>query len=466
MTGFKPPLPEGPKGSGARAKIAAYLHSGISLFKPSAYSFSGISRQKVPKLPLTADKENVSVRDPAAIREMLVKRPLDFPKGRLIDGMLRKLTGYSIFISNGEAWQRQRRIVDQAFTHAGVRAVFPLMQKAAESCLQRLHQLTESEVDVDIEMTHFAGDVIFRTIYSEPMNAEQARTIFSAFDVFQEIAFRQGMVGVFGLPISLLPSNIKAGRMAKIIRGELNKPLARRMDAVAAGQDVPDNDILSSLMTASDPETGTRFEGSELLDQIAMLFLAGHETSAAALGWTLYLLAHDQDAQTALREEAEAVLGDRSPEFSDVKKLDRTRNVFRESMRLYPPVAFLSRDVRQDDQLKDTSLPQGSAAVIPAWLMHRHEGHWKDPHTFDAERFAKPENKDAIRDAYLPFSMGARVCVGAAFALQEATIILAQIAREFQIDPVPDHTPEPVSRLTVRSANGIKLKLTALNPES
>lgn len=461
MSGFKPPLPSGPRRPGLRAKIAAYLHSGLSLFQPSAYDFRGISRQKVPHLPGTPRRLNVSVRDPAAIREMLVESTARFPKGRLIEQMLRKLTGHSIFVSNGEAWRRQRRIIDQAFTHAGVRAVFPLMQGAAEGCLARLHQQADGIVDMDIEMTHFAGDVIFRTIYSEAMTAEQARVIFSAFDVFQQIAFRQGMIGVFGLPIGLLPSNLKAARMARIIRAELNKPLLRRIDRVAEGDAVPDNDILSALMIARDPETGTGFEGAELLDQIAMLFLAGHETSAAALGWTLYLLANDQEAQAALRAEADGVLGGRAPIFSDVKKLERTRNVFREAMRLYPPVAFLSRDVHSDHRLGDLDLPEGSAAVIPTWLMHRHTAFWEDPHTFEAERFARPENRPAIRDAYLPFSMGARVCVGAAFALQEATIILAQIIRDFELHPEPGHVPEPVSRLTVRSANGIRLKLKA-----
>lgn len=462
MTSFEPPRPAEASKRSPLQQLKGYLHSGLSMFREGSYAFTGISKNKTPKVPGLPEVVNVSVREPAAIREMLVTRPQDFPKGRLVDQLLRKLTGYSIFVSNGEDWQRQRRIIDQAFTHAGVRVVFPLMQQAAIASLDRMRTSVGADLDADLEMTHFAGDVIFRTIYSEAMTAEQAKAIFAAFDTFQAIAFRQGMLGSLGIPIGLLPSRFAAHRSARIIRRELDAPLQRRLRASEAGQNVPDNDILSALLAAEDPATGSRFVGTELLDQIAMLFLAGHETSAAALGWTLYLLSHDQTVQQNLRDEVADVLGDRDPEFSDMKKLERTRNVFREAMRLYPPVAFLSRDVRQDDSLAGHALPQGSAAVIPMWLMHRHHAHWQDPHAFNPDRFASKDHQHAIRHAYMPFSMGARVCVGAAFALQEATLILTQIVRAFRILPVAGHVPEPVSRLTVRSANGIKIRLEPL----
>ncbi|NNU16652.1 cytochrome P450 [Parvularcula sp. ZS-1/3] len=438
-------------------RIRAVLHSGLSIFPEGAFSTGGVTKNKVPKIPMMNAGDQYSVRDPETIREMLVKRPMEFPKGKLMDDMLRKLTGYSIFVSNGEAWERQRRIIDQAFTHAGVRGVFPMMQDAVLGSLDRIEGAVGQETDVQVEMTHYAGDIIFRTIYSEGMTAEQAKTIFSAFDKFQEVAYRQGMIATSGFPLSLLPSNLAALWTARVIRAELDKPLKRRLDAVKSGEDVPDTDILSSFMTSEDPVTKTKFDRGELLDQIAMLFLAGHETSAAALGWALYLLAHDQEAQNGLRAEARRVLGDRAPEFSDIKKLEFTRNIFRETMRLYPPVAFLSRDVVGDESMCGRDVAAGSAAVVPVFVMHRHEDHWEAPHVFAPERFAQEKNKEAIRGAFMPFSMGARVCVGAAFALQEATLLLAQLVRKFRVLPV-DHEPDPVARLTVRSANGIRLR--------
>jgi len=463
---FRPVLPEAldqhPK---PVDRIRKRLRSSLGLFLKGSYGFIGVSRHAIPTMPPWKKRAMFFVREPDLIREVLVRRPGDFPKGGVMDAMLRKLTGYSIFVSNGEAWARHRRIIDQAFTHAGVRNVFSLMRDASDASIVRLSAQadTNEAVAMDEEMTHFAGDIIFRTIYSEPLTSEDAHRIFSAFETFQGIAFAQGMIGLAGIPTNWIWSNRRAKKMAREIRDVLNGPLQRRMKAVAAGEPVPDNDILSALMTAVDPVTGTRFEGDELLDQIAMLFLAGHETSAAALGWALYLMSHRRDIQDEMRSEARAVLGDRSPEFQDMKRLEKTRNVFREALRLYPPVAFFSRDAVKEERLGDQDIAPGEPVVVPAWLMHRHTEYWKDANGFDPARFSSAETRDAQRNAYMPFSMGARVCVGAAFALQEATLVLAEIIRRFEVLPVPGHEPQPVSRLTVRSENGIRVFLRSVD---
>ncbi|ORE98533.1 cytochrome P450 [Aurantimonas sp. 22II-16-19i] len=440
-------------------RIRGHLRSSLGLFLKGSYGFIGVSRHKIPSLPFMKKRDLYNVRDPAVIRDILVRRYKEFPKGALMERMMRKLSGYSIFVSNGEAWERHRRIVDQAFSHAGVKNVFPLMRDASDAAVARLAAQadTGAEVAIDAEMTHFAGDVIFRTIFSEPMSAEDARRIFSAFDEFQAIAFAQGMIGLVGVPIHWLWSNRRARKMAKEIRDVLDGPLQRRLKAVREGRAVPTNDILSVLMTAEDPVTKTKFEGEELLDQIAMLFLAGHETSAAGLGWALYCLANRPDVQAEMRQEARAVLGDRPPEFADMKRLERTRDIFREVLRLYPPIAYLSRDTEKPERLGDQDVPCGSPVVVPIWLMHRHTEYWQSPNEFQPDRFASPDTREAQRCAYMPFSMGARVCVGASFALQEAALVLAEIVRRFEVTPVPGHEPEPVSRLTVRSENGIRL---------
>ena len=460
MTEFRPALPKPLDAHPSMIlRLRMRLKSSLGLFLHGSYGFLGVSRHNIPTLPRMEKRAMFFIREPDAIKEVLVRRPGDFPKGAVMDAMLRKLTGYSIFVSNGEAWSRHRRIVDQAFTHAGVRNVFSLMRDSTDGCVARLAAQADSgkPVAIDEEMTHFAGDIIFRTIYSEPMTSEDARRIFSAFEAFQGIAFARGMIGLSGIPIDWIWSGRKARKLALEIRDVLNGPLQRRLKAVAAGDVVPDNDILSALMTAVDPVTGTRFEGDELLDQIAMLFLAGHETSAAALGWALYLLSHRRDIQGKMRSEARAVLGDRAPEFADMKRLEATRDVFRETLRLYPPVAFFSRDTVKDETLGGESIAAGEPVVVPAWLMHRHAAIWEDANGFDPSRFARPETREAQRTAYMPFSMGARVCVGAAFAMQEATLILGELVRRFEFRPVPGHEPQPVSRLTVRSENGIRL---------
>ncbi len=465
MTPFVPPRPAAhERKSSWRARARQFLNSGLSLFLRGSYDFIGVSRHPLPHLPGRPPRFAYMVREPEAIRQVLVSDSARYPKAGLMDSMLRALTGYSIFVSNGEAWRRQRAIIDLAFENARVREVFGLMRDASDALRDRLEALIPSggeiSVDVDIETMHFAGDVIFRTLYSQPMGERDARDIFASFERFQRIAYAHGFLSLVSFPTFLLPSNWRGRRDAAIIRRALNRPIAQRLAAIARGEKTPDSDILATLISGVDPVTNTRFDATELLDQVAMLFLAGHETSAAALGWALYLIANRPDVQARMRAEVDAALGDRAPEFSDMRRMPFVRDVFQETLRLYPPVAFLARDAASATELCGQAIAAHSQTIVPTWLMHRHGIYWKDADQFDPDRFADPATKSARACAFLPFSMGPRVCSGTAFALQEATLALAELVRRFEFSPTPGHTPEPVSRLTVRSANGIPLKVT------
>lgn len=458
-----PPRPEPlKKRAGPIRRLREGLRSGLSMFLGGSYADGGVGRHRIPTLRFK-HRWLFNVREPDLIREVLVKRADEFPKSELMDDMLRALTGYSIFVSNGEVWRRQRRMMDPALEGARIRDVFPMMQTAAEACLARFEaqagtaSASAPPAPVDLEMTHFAADVIFRTIYSEPVTADAAKTIFSEFNVFQDVAYAHGMLRLTRFPTNLLPSARRAKRAARLIRAELKAPLDRRVAAMQAGKSAPSRDILSTLMTVVDPVTQTRFDEGELLDQIAMLFLAGHETSASGLAWALYLLATHPHYQERLHEEAVAILGARTPEWADMKQLSFTRDVFREALRLYPPVAFVARDATCPERMANRDIETDSVLLVSPWIMHRHEKHWENPHAFDPDRFNTEAGRAGMRCAYLPFSMGPRVCPGAAFALQEATLVLSQLCRRFRFLPAPGHTPDPVARLTLRSANGIPL---------
>lgn len=465
MSKFEPVRPKPlERKAGLKGMATQFLSNSLSLFISGSYDFKGISTHPVPRLPGQRRRWFFGARSPERIREVLVERASAFPKSRLMEAMLRDVTGYSIFVSNGTAWERHRRLMEPAFQQARIKDVFQLMRDAAAAVIERLDRLTAAtdagapaNVAIDAEMTHYAGDIIFRTIFSEPLTADDAQRIFTAFEAFQALAYAHGMIGSLGVPMSLMPGRRRARRCAQEIRSVLKGALDRRLDKVRHGEPVPGNDILASLLTTTDPVTGTSFNDNELLDQIAMLFLAGHETSAAALGWALYLVANDPELQTRLQAEIDGVCEQRPLEFADLRDLTTTRNTFREAMRLYPPVAFLARDVERDDKLDETAIPAGSSVLVSLWLMHRHTGIWSRPHEFDPDRFSSGDDREAIRCAYLPFSTGPRVCVGAAFALQEATLVLAELFRRFRFNPVPDHVPQPVARLTLRSDNGIRL---------
>lgn len=439
------------------------LRSGIGVHLDTSFTDTRIGRLTLPTLWRFKKRNCWTVRTPAEIKDILVKRAAKFPKSALMDDMLRALTGYSIFISNGEAWKRHRRLMDPAFEGARIRDVFPMMLDATEACVGRIQALAERPdaasrpIAIDVEMTHFAADIIFRTIYSEPMDAADARRFFKAFEVFQSIAYAHGMLKLTKFPTWVLPGHWRAKHAAGVIREILGKPLKRRLAAMRAGEETPQTDILATLLRTTDPETGTGFDDAELLDQIAMLFLAGHETSATAAAWALYLLAQCPHIQDRCHEEAVAIYGERAPEFGDMKRLERTRDVFREALRLYPPVAVLARDATKKEKLVNRTVRKGDVLFVAPWLMQRHAAYWDQPHAFDPDRFDTPNGQEGLRCAYFPFSMGPRVCAGASFALQESTLLLSEMVRRFKFLPVEGHTPDPVARLTLRSANGIPL---------
>jgi cytochrome P450 len=457
-----PPRPASLDGQASLMQLMRIgLRSAIGIHTEHSYEDTRVGRSVVRTLPKGSKRTLFTVRTPDLVREVLVRRAEEFPKSQLMDDMLRALTGYSIFTSNGEDWRRHRRLMDPAFEGARIAGAFPMMSAAVDACLERLGAHADRRgsrpMAVDTEMTHLAADIIFRTIFSEAMGPKEALRFFSAFNVFQEIAYAHGMLQIVKFPTWLLPGHYRAKLAAVRIREILHRPLRRRLRKARAGEAVPTNDILSSMMTTVDPVTGTRFDDAELLNQISMLFLAGHETSATAMAWALYLLALDPEMQERVHAEAVRVYSDDEPAFHHMKRLSLTRDVFREAMRLYPPVAVVARDATKAEKITNRAFTPGSIVFVPPWLMHRHTAHWDNPHAFDPDRFSTPNGQEAARCAYFPFSMGPRVCAGAAFALQEGALLLSQAVRRFRFRLVEGHTPDPVARLTLRSANGIPL---------
>lgn len=211
-------------------------------------------------------------------------------------------------------------------------------------------------------------------------------------------------------------------------------------------------------MDARDPVEGDQFTLDETVDQICMLFLAGHETSASAMGWSVYLLSHSAHLQNEILAEIQAVIGDREIEYGDTNKLKTVYNLFREALRLYPPVGCFLREAEESTELRGKPVKQGSLVLVSPWLVQRHRKLWDRPDEFDPARFETPEGKASAKCAYLPFSKGPRVCAGQAFAIQEAVLILASLVRRFRIEPDAEHTPKPAGRVTLRSDNGIRVR--------
>jgi cytochrome P450 len=372
--------------------------------------------------------------------------------------ILKPLLGESIFTTNGPVWERQRRLVDQAFAQARLKAVFPLMSDAIAAMLERLDAVATGEsIEIDGEMTMVTADVMFRTILSETLEQADATAIYEAFLDFQNHAQRAAVLMMYRLP-AFFPKRA-CHKAAVKIRSILSAIIAKRFAANERGE-TPPQDLLTGLMEAVDPVEGNRFTYEEIVDQVCMLFLAGHETSASALAWSLYLLSHSPEIQERMVREIMGEVAERPFQHGETRKLRLVWNGFREALRLYPPVGFFVREAADTHQIRDKEVAKGCPVLISPWLIHRHRELWERPDEFDPDRFDTVEGKESSRCAYIPFSAGPRVCVGAAFAAQEAVLALASLLRRFRVTPDERHIPEPVGRVTIRSGNGIRIRLT------
>lgn len=396
------------------------------------------------------------INQPDLVQTVLKDRPDDFPKSARISEGLRPLLGNSVFLTNGEVWKRQRRIIDPAFEGGRLRDTFGAMWDASEAAVKRLEGQVGQAVEVEEVTSHAAADVIFRTLFSIPIEHEVAARVFAGFRAYQREQPILNIAAFIPLPrwfprFFSRRTKATAGEIRALITG-----LTRdRMRQISEGT-APD-DLATKIMTTRDPQTGETFSLDEMVDQVAIFFLAGHETSASALAWTFYMMALYPDWQDKVAAEAQ-VLENR--DFSAATGLKISRDVFRETLRLYPPVPMMVREARGPERFRDRDVPKGAQVVLSPWHLHRHERLWDDPDGFDPARWHTENGKHCQRTAYIPFSAGPRVCTGAGFAMIEGPLILSMILRRFRIERTGGPEPVPVAHLTVRSRDGIWLKFT------
>lgn len=406
------------------------------------------------------------VNQPELVKTVLNERPDDFPKSEIIRGALFSLLGDGVFVSNGEKWKHQRRIIDPAFEGGRLRDVFPSMLDAGHAAVERLTPLaTGASVEIEEQTSQLAADVIFRTLFSIPITDNDAKGVFENFRNYQRTQPLMNVASFFKMPrwMPAFQRTSTKDTSAKI-RALLTKLTDDRAAEIATGT-APD-DLATKIMTTADPLTGEKFTGTDMVDQVAIFFLAGHETSASALAWTLYLLAVDQSAQARVAAEARTASADGDFSFKNLSKMPFTRNVFREALRLYPPVPMMVRENLKQETFRNRKIKVGSQIVISPWHLGRHQRFWDKPDVFDPDRWDRPETKKPAREAYIPFSTGPRVCTGAGFAMVEGVLLLAILAKSFEFRVVDCKVPVPAAHLTVRAKDGIHLSLQPRGPDT
>ncbi|MEM9335473.1 MAG: cytochrome P450 [Pseudomonadota bacterium] len=393
------------------------------------------------------------INDPELARE-LATDPLDiFPKNDLMVGALQPLVGDSIFVSSGERWRRQRAMIDPAFSHMRINTAFGSMSAAVDDYIRKLDARATSgeSFSLDFTMSELTADVICRTVFSVPLGEGTAREVFDAFGEFERsvASVNVGQL-IFGKPWADVKQPERVLDACERIRrhiGALVDPRINNPDA--------HDDIVAAVINARDASSGDGFTREELIDQLGVFFLAGHETTASALTWAFYILAQRPDMVSRMRDEIAGAVGDGPIEFRHVKQLSLVRNVFREALRLYPPITFIPRVAAKTCSVGDLHVKRGAMIMISPWTSHRSETLWRHADAFDPDRFERGDDKGTL----MSFGSGPRVCVGAAFATIEAGLILAALVRRYDFEVLSPNTVRPVSRLTTRPAEQISCRL-------
>jgi cytochrome P450 len=391
--------------------------------------------------------------DPDGLKHVLRDRVDDYPKSVVTKLILEPAIGDSLFVAEGAQWMWQRRTAAPVFSHRNVSALGPVMTAAAERSVARLDRAVGRAADLFDEMVTATFEVIADVTFSDGSGFDRA-AVHEAIEQYIGATAKVSLLDVLGAP----PWVPRPGRLFTGSAMRETKRLAdRAIEARKAEGAKPTPDLLDLLMAGSDPESGRQMTTAELRDNLLTFIVAGHETTALTLSWALYLCAFDPAVQAAAREEARAVLDDRSATVSDLARLPQVRRIVDEALRMYPPAAFLSRTAMAADELCGREVRPGDTVILPIYALHRHRLLWDDPDDFRPDRFADP--KAVPRFQYLPFGDGPRICIGASFALQEAVIVLATLLARFRFTPIPGKDPKPVMILTLRPEGGVWLKV-------
>src|SRR5580704_781129 len=400
------------------------------------------------------------VNDPAAIKHILIDNAANYQKTESTRRILEPGLGKGLITSEGETWRQHRRAMSPAFDHRSIAAYTPIMTGAAEELLTEWARVpAETGVDVSTAMMEVTLNIISRTMFSS--DSDDIITIMGRSAGRYQAEMRPNIMDMLGWPrwIAALPRN----KVAQRTLGEFDQVIDRLIEERTRNPEGYPKDLLARLIAARDEQTGGGMSAQEVRDQIITIFLAGHETTAMAMTWTWFLLSQHPHVESKLHAELNSVLGGRVPTHEDLSKLIYTRMVVEESMRIYPPVHTIGREAIGADTLAGRLIPKGSTILIAPWLLHRHVKLWENPGRFDPERFSPKASAGRPRFSYLPFGGGKRICIGAAFALAEATVLLATLAQRYSLRVVPGHPVEPQGLITLRARHGIKMLLTPRN---
>jgi cytochrome P450 len=395
------------------------------------------------------------VNDPVAIRRVLLENRDNYQKDWLQRRVLSAGLTEGLLTAEDHQWRMQRRVLAPLFSRKAVMNFSTAMMDVANGLVERLGQREGETVDIAVEATRVTLEVLERTIFSDGLG-RAPEDIRLAMKKYFETIGRIDPLDMLGVPdIVPRPWRWKLGPMLRLFESAIDTIILTRRERIAKNPASAPRDILTLLLEATDPESGEALSETEIRANILTFIAAGHETTANCISWSLYLLSQSPLWRERVQAEADREFGGAADDLAD--RLVETRAVIDESNRLYPPIGAISRSAIGPDELAGEQIKPGTLVVVAPYVLHRHRALWAKPATFDPNRFLGHARERIDRYSYLPFGVGPRICIGATFAIQEASIIIAAIMRHFTLEMAPGHVAWPTLKVTLRPKDGLPM---------
>lgn len=435
----------GPKGGYLFGSAAAIRRDQLGFYESCAREYGDVVETRLGPYRI------LLVYHPDAIEELLVARARDFVKSPGVQ-LLRPLLGDGLFLSEGDTWLRQRRLVQPAFHRQRVAGYGGVM--TASTARHVAGWKDGDVVEVHGEMMALTQAIVGKTLFDADVSGDAYEAGQAARVLAEDFGARLRSLQLpYWLPT---PRNLRSRRAIRRLDRLIHRIIAgRRASAEDRG------DFLSMLLNAQDADDGSRMTGRQVRDEAMTMFLAGHETTAVALSWAWYLLAQHPAAEARLGDELRDVLGGRAPSVGHLPRLQYAAMVVTETMRLYPPAYGLGRQAARATEIAGHAIGPGDVLIAPTWVVQRDRRWFDEPEAFRPERWAGDLAQRLPRFAYFPFGGGPRQCIGNSFAQMEAVLVLATIAQRFRLSLIPGQRITPTPYITLRPEPGIRMRLTA-----
>jgi cytochrome P450 len=436
-------LPPGPKGQFYIGNLRDLRNRPLAFMEECVRDYGDMSHFQVANIHVYL------LNHPDMVEDVLVTSNRNYIKPQLLRDTA-EVFGRGLLVSDGDFWLRQRRLAAPAFHRQRIASYGTIMTEFTERMLGRWRH--GQEFDVHAEMMRVTLEIVTKALFGAEVSQADTAKVGHALEIMLE-RFVDRISLLRFLQQLPLPKNLRFRRALETLDGIIYRIIeSRRRDGVLG------DDLLSMLLAAQD-EDGSSMTDRQVRDETVTLFLAGHETTAVSLTWTFLLLSRNPDVDRKLADELDRVLAGRAPTLDDLPALEYTTQVVKESMRLYPPAWRVGREATIDTEVGGYPIPAGSQLIMSQWTLHRDARYFDDPLAFRPERWTPELEHGLPKYAYFPFGGGPRRCIGDQFAMMEATLILATIARRFRLVELPDQTIDYWPSITLRPRNGLRVKV-------